>query len=142
MALIRDGAQPRSGRRLVTPTIVFLLGLLGVASLPSRALAWEQVAYEQADSSEDDDTVRTEATHINLKENQKQVRICVEQRALRVRHVEIMFADKSRKGFDDPRLMPAGSCTQSVELEGSIDKIILVYDRAPGIAPVVKIYAR
>jgi hypothetical protein len=142
MALVRDEAQPRSGRRFVNPTIVFLLGLISVASLTSQALAWEQVAYQQAETSEDDDTIRTEATHINLKENQKQIRICVEGRALRVRHVEIVFADKSRKGFENPRLIPAGSCTQSVELEGSIDKIILVYDRGPGIAPVVKIYAR
>ena len=104
--------------------------------------AWEQVAYQQANFNPDGDTSRTEATEIKLKETHKYVRMCVEQRSLRVRHVDVEYADGSRKRVEVRSLMRAGSCTPQVEIKNPIGKLTMVYDRPPGKAPVVKVFAR
>jgi hypothetical protein len=112
---------------------------IGAFSAPAGA--WELIAYQQADYS-NEDTPRSEATEIQLKDSHTLMRVCVEQRPLRVLHVDVVFTDKSSRRVQIRRAMDAGTCSRAVRVNNKIEKIIMVYDRPPARAPIVKVYAR
>jgi hypothetical protein len=100
-------------------------------AMPSHAHAWEQIGYQQADLKRDQDTIAVRGN-----ERHRQIRVCVEQRPLRMRDLDVRL----RKRF------APGSCTRVIDLKGkgrNIASITMLYDKVTDGRPaIVKVYAR
>ncbi len=118
--------------------VVATATMLGFAA---PASAWEQIGYQQADGKRDRDEVK-----VHGNDKHKQIRICVEKSPLRMRDLDVRFANGGKQDVQLRNRFEAGSCSRAIDLKGkrrNIQKIILVYTDKGGDKPaVVKIYAR
>lgn len=124
----------------------FWLGVLCAAVLSAApAAAWELVGFQQARFSDDLDTTSVEVVRLTLRENHKQLLLCAEQRPLHLREAEVILTEGSRHSITLARLISSGACTEAIDLDKikpNIKEIIIHYDRPPGLAPIIKVYAR
>ena len=126
----------------------FWLGVLCAAVLSAApAAAWELVGFQQARFSDDLDTTSVEIVHLTLRESHKQLLLCAEQRPLHLREAEVILTGGSRHSINLARLISSGACTEAIDLDldkikPNIKEIVIHYDRPPGLAPVIKVYAR
>ncbi|PPC87622.1 MAG: hypothetical protein CTY31_01665 [Hyphomicrobium sp.] len=110
-------------------------------AMPSHAHAWEQIGYQQADMKRDQDTIAVRGN-----ERHRQIRVCVEQRPLRMRDLDVRFANGGRQDVSLRKRFAPGSCTRVIDLKGkgrNIASITMLYDKVTDGRPaVVKVYAR
>jgi hypothetical protein len=113
--------------------------------LPMPAFAWELVGFQEAKFSEEIDTASVEVLQVTLADNQKQLRLCAELRPAHLRGVEVTFIKGSHQSINLGQLISRGSCADTIdlgEIKGDIKDIVIHYDRPPGRAPIIKVYAR
>jgi hypothetical protein len=121
------------------------LGAVCLTNLvPTPVSAWELVGFQQAKFSDDLDTTSQEIIQLQLTDGHNELRLCVEERPLRLREVQVIFKEGSRQSIKQGRLISSGSCSDADlgESKLAIKEIIIRYDRPPGRAPLVKVYAR
>lgn len=117
--------------------------VLGAAfgAAPAAAQQWEQIGYQQADSKKDTDVVAVKGN-----DRHKKIRLCVEQRPLRMRDLDVVFANGGKQDVRVRKLIAAGSCTRAIDLKGNkrnIAKVVMTYDKlGDGKPAIVKVYAR
>jgi hypothetical protein len=134
--------------RQVVMRIGFWPGVLctgAVLLLPTAAAAWELVGTQQARFSNDLDTASVEIVQFAVRESHTQLLFCAEERPLHLRDAEVILAKGARHSFILARLLRSGTCTEAIDLAKttpSIREILIRYDRPPGLAPIIKIYAR
>ena len=113
----------------------------GTFALPAQAQAWEQIGYQQADLKRDQDTIAVRGN-----DRHRQIRVCVEQRPLRMRDLDVRFANGGRQDVAVRQRFAPGSCTRVIDLKGkgrNIASITMLYDKVTDGRPaVVKVYAR
>jgi hypothetical protein len=117
----------------------------GAVLLPTAAAAWELVGTQQARFSNDLDTASVEIVQFAVRESHTQLLFCAEERPLHLRDAEVILAEGARHSIILARLIRSGTCTEAIDLantKASIREILIRYDRPPGLAPIIKIYAR
>jgi hypothetical protein len=115
--------------------------ILTASLLSTPVLAWEEIGYQQADMVLDRDIVKVRGADWH-----KSIRLCVEQRPLRLRDLDVKFANGGKQDVQVRQLIGAGSCTRAINLRGNrrnIREIVMLYDKlVPGKPAIVKVYAQ
>lgn len=108
-------------------------------ALPAQA--WEQVGYQQADFKRDRDTIAVKGN-----DRHKRIRLCVEREPIRMRDLDVVFANGGNQDVQVRRRIAPGSCTRAIDLRGNrrnIARIEMFYDRrGDGRPAIIKVYAR
>lgn len=82
--------------------------------MPATANAWQQVGCQQADFKRDADVIT-----VRGKERHKLIRVCVEQRGLKMRDLDVVFANGGHQDVQVCKNIGAGSCDRAIDLKGN-----------------------
>lgn len=122
-------------------TLIAGLATLTLSATMASAAPWEQIGYQQADMNRDRDRIVVRGN-----DRHRQIRLCVERQPLRMRDMNVDFANGGNQSVALRQRFQPGSCTRVVDLRGrarNVAAINLFYDKVVNGPPaIVRVYAR